>query len=126
MPRRSLGRVWIAAGGLAGFGAVAMGAVAAHVLTGPAQEMAREAVQMQGWHALALLFCGLWAEQRGGRLVDAAAIAFVLGMAGFCAGVYSVAFAATRLADLAPIGGTLLMLGWLLLFVAACRGRGMP
>ncbi len=116
-------RLWVGAGALAGFGAVAMAAVAAHGLGSldpAAQTMVRDAVQMQGWHALALLFCGLWAE-RGGRLADAAGVAFVVGLLAFCGGVYSLAWAGVRLPDVAPVGGTLLMLGWLLLFASAWR-----
>ncbi len=116
-------RLWVGAGALAGFGAVAMAAVAAHGLGGldpAAQSMVREGVQMQGWHALALLFCGLWRE-RGGRLADAAGAAFVLGLLAFCGGVYSLGLYGVRLPNVAPIGGTVLMLGWLLLFAAACR-----
>ena len=65
-------RLWIALGALAGLTAVAMAALAAHGLEASdpaALQMVRNAIQMQGWHALALLACGLWAP-RGGRLVD--------------------------------------------------------
>lgn len=113
-------RVWVGAGALAGLSAVAMAAYAAHGVQGPAQEMVRQAVQMQGWHALALLFCGLWAE-RGGRMADAAGAVFVVGLLAFCAGVYAIALFGVRLPDVAPVGGTLLMLGWLLLFASVWR-----
>jgi uncharacterized membrane protein YgdD (TMEM256/DUF423 family) len=116
-------RLWVGAGALTGFTAVAMAAFAAHGLGGldpAAQAVVREAVQMQGWHALALLFCGVWAE-RGGRLADAAGAVFVLGLLAFCGGVYSLALAGVRLPNVAPTGGTLLMLGWLLLFASAWR-----
>jgi uncharacterized membrane protein YgdD (TMEM256/DUF423 family) len=114
-------RLWVGAGALAGFGAVAMAAFAAHGLghlEPAAQTMVRDGVQMQGWHALALLFCGVWAP-RGGKLADAAGAAFVIGLLAFCGGVYSLALAGLRLPDVAPVGGTLLMLGWLLLFASA-------
>jgi uncharacterized membrane protein YgdD (TMEM256/DUF423 family) len=116
-------RVWVGAGALAGFAAVAMAAFAAHGIGGldpAAQTMIRDAVQMQGWHALALLFCGVWAA-RGGRLVDAAGAAFVIGLLAFCGGVYSLALLGVRLPSVAPAGGMLLMLGWVLLFASACR-----
>jgi uncharacterized membrane protein YgdD (TMEM256/DUF423 family) len=114
-------RVWIALGALAGLTAVAMAAVAAHGLGGldaGALAMVRSAIEMQGWHALALLACGLWAP-RGGRLADWAGAAFALGIALFCGGVYALALFDVRLAMVAPVGGTLLMLGWLLLGVSA-------
>lgn len=118
-------RLWIALGSLAGLTAVAMAALAAHGadwLDPPALRMLRNALEMHGWHALALLACGLWAPL-GGRLVDWAGAAFALGLLLFCGGVYALALAGLHLAMLAPIGGTLLMLGWALLGVSTLRRR---
>ena len=114
-------RVWIGCGALAGLTAVAMAALAAHGLDRldpAALQMVRNALQMHGWHALALLACGLWAP-RGGRLVDWAGAAFVVGLVLFCGTVYALGLFGVRLGMLAPIGGMLLMLGWLLLGVSA-------
>jgi len=116
-------RLWVGAGALAGLTAVAMAAFAAHGLEGDApaaREMVAQAVQMQGWHALALLFCGVWSA-RAGWLADAAGAAFVIGLLAFCGGVYSLALFGTRLPNVAPTGGTVLMLGWLLLLLSAFR-----
>jgi uncharacterized membrane protein YgdD (TMEM256/DUF423 family) len=110
-------RVWMTLGALAGLTAVAMAAVAAHGLGGldaAALAMVRGAIEMQGWHALALLACGLWVP-RGGRLADWAGAAFALGIVLFCGGVYAQGVFGIRLGMVAPVGGTLLMLGWLLL-----------
>ena len=117
-------KVWIALGSLAGLTAVAMAALAAHGLEwlGPARlQMVRNGVEMHGWHALALLACGLWAP-RGGRLVDWAGGAFAAGLLVFCGTVYALALAGIQAATLAPIGGLLLMLGWVLLGASAVRG----
>jgi uncharacterized membrane protein YgdD (TMEM256/DUF423 family) len=110
---------------LAGVTAVAMAALAAHGLAWldpPALQMVRNTIEMHGWHALALLACGLWAP-RGGRLVDAAGAAFALGSLLFCGAVYALALAQFHVVMLAPIGGTLLMLGWILLGLSALRMR---
>ena len=120
-----MARLWIGLGALAGLLAVAMAALAALGLDaiGPARlTMLRNANQMQGWHALALLFCGLWAP-RGGRLADAAGVAFTAGLLLFCGAVDTLALTGTSLGVLAPIGGTLLMLGWLSLLLSAWRAR---
>ncbi|MGH7043608.1 MAG: DUF423 domain-containing protein [Acetobacteraceae bacterium] len=126
-----MGRVWIGAGALVGMGAVAMAALAAHALDGigPAGlGMVESAIRMEGWHALALIGCGLWAGQGGGgkyaRLADAAGAAFLLGVLAFCGGIYGFALAGWPVLFLAPIGGSLLMLGWGLLFVSALLRRG--
>ena len=119
-------RLWIGLGALAGLMAVAMSAAAAHMLAARLDAAAllavRGAAEMQGWHALALLFSGLWAA-RGGPLVHAAAGCFVLGLVLFCIGVYTSAFAGLRLPVVAPAGGTLLMLGWGFLAVSAFTRR---
>lgn len=115
---------------MAGLGAVIMAAVAAHALPGrldsAAVAMAQSATQMLGWHAMALLACGLWVG-RGGRLTDClahwAGTAFLAGLILFCGSVYALALTGIRLGPLAPIGGSLLMLGWALLAVSALRAR---
>ncbi len=121
-----LERLWIGLGAFAGLAAVAMAAAASHALTarlGPAELAAvHSAVQMQGWHALALVFCGGWAA-RGGLLVHAAAACFAFGLILFGAGIYSAALLALRLPMVAPLGGTVLMLGWALLAAAALIRR---
>lgn len=119
-------RVWIGAGGVFGAGAVAMAAVAAHGLPGKldpaALRQVESAVQMQGWHALALLAVGLMAA-RGNWAAQAAGMAFVLGLLLFCGAVYGLALAGWHLPGVAPAGGMLLIAGWLLLVVAAVLAR---
>jgi uncharacterized membrane protein YgdD (TMEM256/DUF423 family) len=116
-------RLWIGLGALAGLLAVAMAAVVAHALPdAAAREIAGSAVQMQGWHALALVGTGLWAP-RGGRLAHLAGAAFVLGLLAFCGALYALAFGDLHAGMLAPTGGVLLMLGWLLLGASAIRPR---
>ena len=118
-------RIWIGLGSLAGFLGVAMAAVAAHGLPGrldpAALELMRSAVQMQVWHALALLACGIWGVRVAGRLVGFAGTAFALGILLFCGAVYAQALAGLRLPFAAPTGGVLLMLGWVLLGSSAWR-----
>ncbi len=116
-------RIWIGLASIAGFGAVAMAAFAAHGISDPDRvRIAASGVQMQGWHALALFGIGLWAP-RGGRLADASGAAFTLGMLLFCGSLYAHALTGMSLGSVAPTGGTLLMLGWLLLGASALRGR---
>jgi uncharacterized membrane protein YgdD (TMEM256/DUF423 family) len=118
-------RTWIVLGSLMGLTAVGMAALAAHPLPdrldARAMGMVRNALQMQGWHALALLACGFWAG-RGRRLVDLAGTAFMAGIVLFCGAVYAQALAGVMLPMVAPVGGSLLMLGWLLLGISALRG----
>ena len=122
-------RLWVGAGALNGMMAVAMAALAAHALggLGPARlGMVVDAIRMQGWHALALLGTGVWAGQRppgrGRTLAHVAGAAFLVGVVLFCLGVYGFALEGWGVVAVAPIGGSLLMLGWAALFVSALLG----
>lgn len=84
--------------------------------------MVRTAVQMQGWHALALIGCGLWAP-RGGRVADVAGLLFLLGTILFCGVIYARAFMLPIPAGIAPAGGSLLLLAWLVFAFSAVRAR---
>ena len=118
-----LNRLWIVLGALTGLTGVAMAALAAHGLSRldpAALRMVESAVQMQGWHAPALVLVGLWAR-RGGALAHLAGAAFALGTLLFCAAVYLLALRGVSLGLAAPTGGVLLMLGWALLGLSALR-----
>lgn len=110
-------RILKVAGALAGLGAVALSAVASHkAMDQAANLMLRDAVQMQGWHALALLLAG----QMRARL---AGFAFLIGVIGFCAPIYLLVFFAMKFTFIAPYGGVALMVGWALLGLTALKRR---
>jgi len=118
-----MSRLWISLGALAGLLAVVVAATATHALADErAREIVRSGVQMQGWHALALLGTGLWAP-RGGLMANLAGAAFMLGMLTFCSAVYALGFGGLHTGLLAPLGGLLLMLGWVLLGLSAIFQR---
>lgn len=117
-----MARLWIGLGSLNGLIAVGMAALAAHGVAsiGPDRlQMLRNAVQMQGWHALSLVGCGLWALHSDGLLTHLAGSAFLAGTILFCGAVYALSLAQAPVSFLAPVGGSLLMLGWLLLALSA-------
>jgi uncharacterized membrane protein YgdD (TMEM256/DUF423 family) len=110
-------------GSLAGLTAVAMAAFAAHGGLQPlAVQIVDSGLRMQGWHALALLFTALWLP-RGGTLAAAAAVFFAFGLAAVCGSVYAFALLGPQFGRLAPLGGSALMLGWLLLALSVFRAR---
>ncbi len=116
-------RFWIGSGAVVGFVAVAMAAFAAHGISDPtAGRIVASGVQMQGWHALALLCTGLWSP-RGGYLAHLGGASFALGTVLFCGAVYSLGLTGTSWGIVAPTGGFLLMIGWLLLGASALRAR---
>ena len=117
-------RAWVAAGALAGLLAVAAAAGGAHLAAGggTAARAVGSAVQMHGWHALALVGVGLWGT-RGGVLGHLAGIAFSLGLLLFCGSIYLGALGGPHIGPVAPVGGTAFMLGWVLLGASALRAR---
>ena len=116
-------RVWIVTGGVVGALAVAAAAYSAHAPIDPARARAvASAVQMQGWHALALLACGLLGTA-GGWPVTAAGALFLVGVLLFCGAVWVPLLGGPSLGMVAPVGGTMLIGGWLMLALSALTVR---
>jgi uncharacterized membrane protein YgdD (TMEM256/DUF423 family) len=120
-------RLWFVCGALLGLLAVASAALAAHLpdrmLAPGGRDSLRAAVQILGWHAASLLAAALWVRETGlPRIVHLAAVCFLVGTLCFCAGVAAPALGGPHLGRMAPVGGSLLMIGWLLLAASALRG----
>jgi uncharacterized membrane protein YgdD (TMEM256/DUF423 family) len=114
-------RVWFGLGALMGLGAVAMAAASAHLgLAAGAAGAVREAAQTQGLHAVVLLVCGV----RGGRWCNFAGTFLVLGLLFFCGGIYGRHLGGWPVGGVVPFGGVMLMVGWLMLVLAAFKKRG--
>ncbi len=111
---------------LCGFLTVGIGAFAAHGLRGmlDGQQLAwvESGVRYQGLHSLALLAVAILAGMRPARLLTAVAAAFVLGIVLFSGGLYGLALTGARAFGLAtPLGGSLFLLGWMVLGVYAWK-----
>ena len=101
---------------LSGALAVGAGAFGAHGAEGQAREWLQTGGQYQLVHAVAALVA-LRLEARGPGWL------FVVGALIFAGTLYAMALGAPRwLGAITPIGGTLLILGWLWLAWAAVRG----
>ena len=108
---------------LSGFIAVAAGAFGAHGVTDPqAKAWLGTGAQYQLIHALAVFACFvLWRQAAGAA--QAAAWLFLAGGFIFSVTLYAMAFGAPRiLGAVTPIGGLLLLAGWLVLAWTAYRG----
>ena len=111
-------RLALVLGAALAFLAVALGAFGAHALKGrlTADDAAiwQTAVQYHGWHALALLACGLVLQARpDARPVAVAAWMFVAGVALFGGSLYALALGAPRgIGAVTPIGGVAFLAGW--------------
>ncbi|MCL2427786.1 MAG: DUF423 domain-containing protein [Alphaproteobacteria bacterium] len=116
-------RSWIVLGALAGLTGVGMAAYAAHAALDPdARRLLASAVDIELWHAPVLLICGVWATRLPRTpLIHAAGATLSLGVLAFSGALYCLALTGSTLPRLAPTGGVLLMLGWVLLGLAALR-----
>ncbi|MCK9534750.1 MAG: DUF423 domain-containing protein [Pseudomonas sp.] len=109
------------------FGALAvlLGAFAAHGLknTLSAEYLAvlHTGVQYQFIHALALLLVALLAQHHMSRSLVFAAIFFTLGIVLFSGSLYVLVLTPFKPGLITPLGGSLLVLGWLSLAVSAWR-----
>jgi uncharacterized membrane protein YgdD (TMEM256/DUF423 family) len=112
------------AGALLALLSVAFGAFGAHALK-PLLTSAQQgdnfelAVRYQFFHALALLFVGLWMRvpAASGSFIP---VTFLAGIALFCGGLYAVSLGGPAMKPVAaviPVGGVLFLIGWgILLF----------
>ena len=82
------------------------------------------AVDYQFFHALGLLGVAIAIERhRNSGLLTIAALILLGGIVLFCGGVYSSSLGGPGwITSLSPVGGMSLILGWILVAVAALRG----
>ncbi len=123
-------RLQIALAALFAFTGIATGALGAHAL-----EETLASRNMTGvWetaalyhivHAVALLALGIWSELSGGsRTKNLAGWLWTAGILSFSGSLYILALGGPKiLGPVTPIGGVLLMGGWLAIFLQALKSR---
>ncbi|HEY1899405.1 MAG TPA: DUF423 domain-containing protein [Steroidobacteraceae bacterium] len=125
-------RLILVAGGLVMALATICGALGAHALPGrltPAQlQIYDTAVRFQFFQALGLLVLGAVARGGYSDALNAAALLLLAGIVTFCGSLYLLAFHITLGAPLivgltTPLGGILLISGWLMFAIASWRSR---
>ena len=134
----SISRRWIAIGALLGAIGVALGAYGAHGLSDLLEKrlgytgddlhhrlaIFETAVRYQMFHAAALVLAGLAIAQRDSAAWRFAAWALLIGVLIFSGLLKVLAFAPPSynwLGAIVPIGGVLLIVGWLALAVGALK-----
>lgn len=117
-PETARAHGWLAANGaLCAAAAVALSAYAAHAAEGPAQMRLQTAAIFAFGHGLALALLAPTIRRRLGRC---ALLALYLGVLLFCGSLVFNALAQWP-TTLAPLGGMLLIGGWLLLAIDLLR-----
>lgn len=121
-------RGYLLGAGLNGALGVTMGAWAAHglqaTLPAPTIEWIKTGASYQLWHAAALLGLAALVAHRPTRLLAWAGWGFGIGAMLFAGALYLYALAGLGwAAALAPVGGLLMIAGWLAVILAAIRFR---
>jgi len=124
-----MGKTFMVLGAVNGFLSVALGAFAAHGLRGQISAhmltVFHTGVQYQMYHALALLFVGLWAERNPQlRYVNWSGGMLLLGIVLFSGSLYLLAITGTRsLGMITPFGGICFLSGWVVLAVGLLKSE---
>ena len=117
-------RWWGAAAALSGFAAVALGALGAHLLPVHDPALFDLAWRYHALHVLAMLFV---ASRRPMTILNHCVLAgCAAGTLAFCGTLYRASVVTGASTALAPFGGSLLMVSWLLLAVAMLRKSPTP
>lgn len=123
-------RFFLQAGALIGALSVGLGAFGAHALNKMLTASGRletyeTAVKYQFYHALALVLIGVLlqnASPNATKFYSWAGYAFLIGVLVFSGSLYTICFSGIKaFGAVAPIGGTALIVGWLMLFWGASR-----
>jgi uncharacterized membrane protein YgdD (TMEM256/DUF423 family) len=119
---------WLVVAAVLGGLAVAFGAFGAHGLKArftaddPMLANWETAARYQMYHALALLAVGLLAVHSSSRALNIAGLCMTLGTVIFSGCLYALVLTGERrLGAIVPIGGVLMIVGWLFLAIAAFR-----
>ena len=105
-----------------GFLAVGLGAFGSHALKESLEaagnlQTFHTAVSYQFYHTLAILLVGLMMNFNSAKTLKWAAYCFTAGILFFSGSLYAICFTRIKtFGAVAPIGGTLFIVGWALLF----------
>ena len=128
-------KLWLLIGAVFGLSSVVLGAFGAHGLETHLEKQGltrlaladklapwETAAQYQMFHALALLAVGLLTMHRCGLAINLAGTAMTLGTLLFSGCLYGWVLGGPKwLVMVVPIGGSLLIVGWVCLVIAVCR-----
>jgi uncharacterized membrane protein YgdD (TMEM256/DUF423 family) len=129
MNTRRPDRFALIAAGVFGLMGVALGAMGAHAMAAKLAENGMTHAwdtgsRYQLMHAVALLGLGVWARSAPmapGRWIAWAARAWAIGILFFAGSLYGIALGGPRwLGPVTPLGGIMLLLGWICVIVAGC------
>jgi uncharacterized membrane protein YgdD (TMEM256/DUF423 family) len=122
-------KVVLSIGAVLGALAVILGAFGAHALketlTASGKTLVYDlAVRYQFYHVLAILITGLLMEHHTSTLLKYAAVFFLCGIVFFSGSLYVLALTTFTFAGpITPVGGAVLIAGWLLLLAGVVKKK---
>lgn len=122
-----MNKLFLQSGAILGLLGVAFGAFGAHALEKMLEAAGRAAtfetaVKYQFYHALALVLIGLLAKEIPTKFINYSGYCMLVGVVIFSGSLYAICFTGIRaFGAVAPVGGTLMIVGWGLLFYAVSR-----
>jgi uncharacterized membrane protein YgdD (TMEM256/DUF423 family) len=123
-----MNKFFLLSGSVLGLLGVAVGAFGAHALKVMLQAAGRAetfetAVRYMFYHAIALVLVGILSKEFPGNTINWSGNAFLLGTLIFSGSLFLICFTGINVfGAVAPIGGTLLVIGWGLLFWSVLKG----
>ena len=124
-PHSRTARLFLLVAALSGFLWVSLGAIAGHeVFSGLHASFFDKAHRYQIVHTLALMLLATLPLRLPLSFCRAAGLCWLLGLCCFCGSLYVMAFLGTEeVRYLVPVGGVAFLVGWAMLFIAACVGE---
>jgi uncharacterized membrane protein YgdD (TMEM256/DUF423 family) len=122
-----MNKLFLQAGAILGLLGVAFGAFGAHALEKMLEASGstatfETAVKYQFYHALVLILIGLLFKEIPTKVMTYSGYCMLVGVLIFSGSLYTICFTGIKMfGAVAPIGGTLLIAGWGLLFYAVSR-----
>ncbi len=123
-----MNKFFLLSGSVLGLLGVAIGAFGAHALKSMLDAAGRAdtfetAVRYMFYHAIALVLVGILSKEFPGNTIYWSGNAFLLGTLIFSGSLFLICFTGINVfGAVAPIGGTLLIIGWALLFWSVLKG----
>ena len=122
-----MNKLFLQSGAILGLLGVAIGAFGAHAFAKMLEASGRTAtfetaVKYQFYHALVLILIGLLFKEIPTKWMTYSGYAVLIGVLIFSGSLYTICFTGIKaFGAVAPIGGTLIIVGWGLLFYAVSR-----
>ncbi|ORU92446.1 MAG: hypothetical protein A6F70_02705 [Cycloclasticus sp. symbiont of Bathymodiolus heckerae] len=119
---------FITLGAILAFLAVAFGAFGAHalkeILTPHLLDVYHTAADYQMWHAIGLILIGILFQQKPSTLLRKAGWLILSGTLIFSGSLYALSLSGIKIfGAITPIGGVLLLCGWLTLAYASIKSK---